>query len=195
MIRHVRPPDRRAKTVYELSSNHSFLQNWHNYPETLRNYTIDAFLICIKKICCCLEILVERFLRQHLLCPEYVIHSHEVEVEKVRFWQSHYSVKEENEIDPLLSYNVIVSDEEKRVPTKKTEKDDQRDEYVTGCLTQVILGKPNNLITHFSSKPIMWTISIKVIKWNSALVTQISTHSLHSKILPFRSKTITRSGN
>ena len=44
---------------------------------------------------------------------------HEVEVEKVRFWQSHYSVKEENEIDPLLSYNVIVSDEEKRVPTKE----------------------------------------------------------------------------
>ena len=59
------------------------------------------------------------FLRQHLLWPEYVIHSHEVEVEKVRFWQSHYSVKEENEIDPLLSYNVIVSDEEKRVPTKE----------------------------------------------------------------------------
>ena len=62
---------------------------------------------------------MERFLRQHLLCPGYVIHSHEVEVEKVRFWQSHYSVKEENEIDPLLSYNVIVSDEEKRVPTKE----------------------------------------------------------------------------
>ena len=58
-------------------------------------------------------------MRQDLLWPEYVIHSHEVEVEKVRFWQSHYSVKEENEIDPLLSYNVIVSDEEKRVPTKE----------------------------------------------------------------------------
>ena len=58
-------------------------------------------------------------MRQHLLWPEYVIHSHEVEVKKVRFWQSHYSVKEENEIDPLLSYNVIVSDEEKRVPTKE----------------------------------------------------------------------------
>ena len=58
-------------------------------------------------------------MRQYLLWPEYVIHSHEVEVEKVRFWQSHYSVKEENEIDPLLSYNVIVSDEEKRVPTKE----------------------------------------------------------------------------
>ena len=56
-------------------------------------------------------------MRQHLLWPEYVIHS--LEVEKVRFWQSHYSVKEENEIDPLLSYNVIVSDEEKRVPTKE----------------------------------------------------------------------------
>ena len=58
-------------------------------------------------------------MRRYLLWPEYVIHSHEVEVEKVRFWQSHYSVKEENEIDPLLSYNVIVSDEEKRVPTKE----------------------------------------------------------------------------
>ena len=58
-------------------------------------------------------------MRQHLLWSEYVIHSHEVEVKKVRFWQSHYSVKEENEIDPLLSYNVIVSDEEKRVPTKE----------------------------------------------------------------------------
>ena len=73
----------------------------------------------VKKIWCFLEILEERFLRQYLLWSEYVIHSHEVEVEKVRFWQSHYSVKEENEIDPLLSYNVIVSDEEKRVPTKE----------------------------------------------------------------------------
>lgn len=89
-------------------------------------------------------------MRQHLLCLEYVIHSHEVEVEKVRFWQSHYSVKEENEIDPLLSYNVIVSDEEKKGSYQEdTEKDDQRDEYVTGRLTNVFLGKPKSIISTF----------------------------------------------
>ena len=90
------------------------------------------------------------FLRQHLLWPEYVIHSHEVEVEKVRFWQSHYSVKEENEIDPLLSYNVIVSDEEKRVPTKERHRKRWPKRRIRdGTLDQCFLGKPKSLISTF----------------------------------------------
>ena len=40
------------------------------------------------------------------------------------------------------------------LPKKDTEKDDQRDEYVTGRLTNVFLGKPKSLISTFlTSKP------------------------------------------
>ena len=35
------------------------------------------------------------------------------------------------------------------LPKKDTEKDDQRDEYVTGRLTNVFLGKPKSLISTF----------------------------------------------
>ena len=35
------------------------------------------------------------------------------------------------------------------LPKKDTEKDDQRDEYVTGRLTNVFVGKPKSLISTF----------------------------------------------